>query len=122
MTYQIVPAPDRQAALRVLAAVERFAVDGATAVEIAEGCELLDVLQDGRRVGVVALAVEGQAGTIKAAAGQTACLPGTVAAIEDFARARGARRLAFFTRRPGLLRRMLPGGYRLVEAEVEKEL
>lgn len=102
-------AQDRAAVLARLRAVEPWA-DG-TAAELAEGCALLDVLDEGQPVGAVAIEVLGNVATVKAAACSGGQFWGAVAELESGLRAAGVRTLATFTRRPGLVRRLVRRGY-----------
>lgn len=115
-------AADVGAALARLLAVERRSTDGSTVAEMVEGCAVLDLVEDGRTVGAVAVHVQGDTATIRAA-----CCDGQhtyrhLALIEGALKARGVRRVGLFTRRRGLLDRLCAAGYRLREAELTKEL
>jgi hypothetical protein len=116
------PAVDRAAAVAVLRAVEPHAIDDATAADMAEGCVLFDVMEHGRAVGAVAIEIAGQVATIKAAASYGHSTYDELALIERGLRNLGIKRVAMFTRRPGLVRRLVGTGYRLREAELEKDL
>lgn len=121
-TVSVRPAADEARALRALHAVEPYAIDGASAEEMTEGCALFDVVESGRVVGAVAVELRGRFATIKAAASDGVDTPAALRDLEALLRERGAQHVAFFTRRPGLVRSMLAAGYRLREAELEKEL
>lgn len=119
---QVKPAVDRAAAVAVLRAVEPHAIDGASVAEISEGCHLFDVLEHGRIVGAAAIEICGQVATIKAAASYGHSTYDELQLIENGLRNLGVKRVAMFTRRPGLVRRLVGQGYRLREAELEKDL
>lgn len=116
-------AADRAAAVERLRKVERYAVDGATAEEMAEGCILLDVRDEtGATVGAVAIDVVGDVATVTAAVREGFMTPAELAQVEDAARAAGARTLKFWTSRPALVRNMARAGFDLVSAEMEKAI
>lgn len=119
---EVRPAVDAPAALAMLRGVERFATDGATAEEMADGCELFDVVEAGRVVGAIALAVEGKHAVITAAWSAGTEARDELAQIEGIARARGARSVALLTKRFGLIRNLLRDGYTIHHAELTKAL
>lgn len=122
LTIEVAPAADRSAALRRLAAVDRRTVDGSTAADIAEGCELLDVIEAGQPVGAVAIEVDGRVATLKAAATKGAATYEELALVERAAEQAGAVLLGMFTRRGALVRELAKRGYRIRCVELEKDL
>lgn len=120
----LVPSSDRAASLAQLRRVERWATDGCSAEELAEGCTLLDVLEDGVQVGVIALEVKGAFAFISAAAGngRQTNVAEALRLAEAIAMERGARRIAMLTRRPGLVRNLMRAGYAIHQAELMKDL
>lgn len=113
---------DRAAAYQRLQSVERRAVDGATVPDMADGCLVLDILQDGQAVGAVAVDITDAEATITAGACWGACTYHALTMIEDGLKARGVKRLHMHTRRRGLLDALLPKGYRLQAAHIAKDL
>lgn len=111
---------DRAACLARLREVEPYATDGATVEDMAEGCALLDVIEDGRVVGAVAVEVRGEVATIKAASSEGLATYTELALIEAMLRRRGVRRIGLYTRRPGLVRKLLAQGYELAECHLTK--
>jgi hypothetical protein len=122
MTVTVAATSDRAAAYARLQPVARRAVDGATVPEMADGCIVLDVIQNGRAVGSVALDVEGSEATITAGACWGDCTYHALRMIEAGLRERGVKRLHIHTKRRGLLAALGPGGYRLAAAHLIKEL
>lgn len=124
MTSSIRITDDPARALAVLRGVERFAVDGSSAEQLAEGCTLLDVVEGGRVVGAIALEVKGAFAFITAGAGtgeQTDAAE-AIRQTEDMARCMGARRIALLTRRLGMVRNLVRDGYAIHQAELVKDL
>lgn len=115
-------AADVGAALTRLRPVERRATDGASVEDMAEGCALLDIIEDGRTVGAVALHVQGDTATIRAGACTGQHTYKHLALLERALKERGIRRVGIFTRRRGLLANLCAAGYVLREAELIKEL
>lgn len=113
---------DRAACLARLAAADPYTVDGCTAEEIAPGCTLLDVFEDGRIVGAVAVEIRGDIATIKAAAGACAVTYAHLILIEAALAARGVRFVGMFTKRPGLVRQLIARGYDITQCELLKEI
>ncbi len=122
MNVTIRDAQDRAAALRMLRAVEQWAVEPASAEEMAEGCAVLDVIEDGQPVGAVAVRIEGQHATITAATASGELTWHELAMIERLLCSQGVRSVGLFTRRPGLVRRLGGLGYELKRAELYKVL
>lgn len=122
MLCQVKRAADPRAALDRLRAVEPFAVDGSTADEMAEGCELLDLIEDGATVGAVAIHIAGTHATINAAASRGQATYTELEAIERGLRAMGVESVQVNTRRHGLVRQLARLGYGLREATLHKEL
>lgn len=122
MRVEIRDAPDRAEAIRRLAAVEPHATDGAEAAQIAAGASVLDIMEGGAVVGVVAVRISGAFATITGIAshGQFASLE--LRCLEAALRAKGVTHLAFYTRRPGLIRQMLREGFAVRDCEMEKAL
>lgn len=110
---------DRAAAVGMLRQVEAFAVDGASADEMAAGCAVLDVVEDGRTVGAVAVDVVDDVATITAAFSEGADTYAELSAIEEACRRIGCKRMRVQTKRPGLMRQLARRGW---IAEMEKEL
>lgn len=111
--------------MKYLRRVERHAVDGATAEQMAEGCHVLDVLAHGRIVGAVAIQIIGQHATITAAAGDGdggECTGAELDLIEDSLLRRGVTHLTIKTKRPGLVRQMARCGYDITECSMQKGL
>lgn len=98
---------DMGATAERLRPVVRRAVDGATLAEMTAGCLLLDVLEEGRPVGALALDFVGDACTVTAAARQGVTPPDEWPQVEAIARQWGAKRIRMLTRRPALVRRMI---------------
>jgi len=113
---------DRQAALQVLQRAAVYATDGAELADLVDGCALLDVVEDGRTVGAVAVEIAGDVATIKAAASDGAATYVELALIEAALVVRGVRWLGMFTKRPALVRQLARNGYSLVEAHLRKEI
>ncbi|KQW76588.1 hypothetical protein [Methylibium sp. Root1272] len=113
---------DGAASLARLAAVDRRSVDGSTAAEIAEGCELLDVIEAGRVVGAVAVSIDGNVATLKAAATTGTETYEALGALEAAAKDAGAVLLGMFTRRGALVPLLVERGYRIRSIELEKDL
>ena len=113
---------NRRACVDSLRAVERFATDGGHVDDMTRGCSLLDVLEDGRIVGAVAVRIEGSQATIMAATGNGVATYAELACIERMLAARGVRRVGLFTKRPGLVRQLIGQGYGIAECELFKEL
>lgn len=113
---------DGAASLTRLAAVDRRSVDGSTAAEIAEGCELLDVIEAGRVVGAVAVSIDGNVATLKAAATTGTETYEALGALEVAAKDAGAVLLGMFTRRGALVPLLVARGYRIRSVELEKDL
>ena len=107
----VLPAIDSAAALARLRAAERHAVDGSTAEEMAEGCALLDVIEDHRPVGAVALQVRGDVACITAAATRGRATYEALRQLERVLRTIGVRQLGLYTKRPGLVRSLARQGY-----------
>lgn len=113
---------DGAASLTRLAAVDRRSVDGSTAAEIAEGCELLDVIEAGQIVGAVAVSIDGNVATLKAAATTGAETYEALGALEVAAKDAGAVLLGMFTKRGALVAELVRRGYRIRSVELEKDL
>lgn len=113
---------DGAASLTRLAAVDRRSVDGSTAAEIAEGCELLDVIEAGQVVGAVAVSIDGNVATLKAAATTGTQTYEALGALEVAAKEAGAVLLGMFTRRGALVPLLVARGYRIRSIELEKDL
>lgn len=122
MDLDITLIEDRSSGVLRLRPVEAHATDGSTAAEMAEGCELFALHEEGRQVGAVAVRIEGDVATITAAASDGLMTYSHLAMLEDQLRARGVRHLGMYTKRPGLLRRLIGQGYGVVQAELIKEL
>lgn len=122
LLIEVAPTADRAAALRRLAPVERHAIDGASVEDMAEGCELLDVIEAGRPVGAVALSIDGDVATIKAAASRGTATAQELQHVEHIAQRAGAVMLGMFTRRGALVRALAERGYRIRCVELEKVL
>lgn len=116
------PALDPAGALQRLRAVEPHAVDGCTAEQMAAGCALLEVVEQGVCVGAVAVDITGDEATIKAAASDGVCTVAELLMIEAALKRCGVRRVGVFTRRAGLVRNLSRQGYTLKSAELIKEL
>lgn len=117
MRLEIRSTADRAACIERLRAVERRACEPCTAEEMAEGCELLDVVEGGEVVGAVAVELAGAHATIKAAAARGQHTYAELGMIERELRARGIRSVGMFTRRRALVDRLEGRGYRLVSVE-----
>lgn len=115
-------AADRAAAIALLRAVEPHAVDGSTAEEMAHGCYLLDMIEHGQVIGALAIDIDEDTATIRAAAASSNAFVPQLALIEDALRAKGVRYVGVDTRRPGLVRRLIASGYRIDRCTLEKEL
>lgn len=122
MTLTIAATTDREAAYRRLQPVERRAVDGATVAQMANGCLVLDVIENGRTVGAVALDINGDEATITAGANWGARTYDALRMIERGLIERGVKRLHMHTRRRGLLAALLPKGYRITACHITKDL
>lgn len=116
------PARDTLQALRLLLPAVRYAVDGSDLQQLAEGCTLLEVVDGERVTGCVAVQIADGEAWVNAAADHGQHLGQALHALEAWARAHGARRLAFVTMRPGMVRRMLGSGYSIQRAELKKDL
>jgi hypothetical protein len=120
---RVVAAREPAAAVRLLRRVEPHAVDGSMAEDMAAGCELMDVIEDGNVVGAIAVEVRGEVATIKAAVNTGANTYAALLLLEAQLKARGVRFVGMFTKRAGLVRRLInTGGYGLVQAELIKEI
>lgn len=115
-------ARDPEAALRRLRGVEPYAVDGATAEQMAAGCMLLDVVEDGREVGAVAVEVRGRTASITAAWSEGEYTAVEYRLIEAGLRAMGVRRVELVTCRLGLIRNMQREGFGIAECRMTKEI
>jgi len=115
-------AADRDAAVRRLRAVEPYAVDDSTAVDMAEGCAVLDVMEGDEIVGAVAIDIVGDTATITGAASEGVSTYEQLRLIEAALKRMGVRRVRAFTRRAGLVRTLTREGYGLCSAELIKEL
>jgi hypothetical protein len=116
-------AVDSARAVARLRQVEPFAVDGASAEELAAGAALLEVLdEDGQAVGALAVDVAGEVATITAAAGRCAHTWEELGALESACRSIGVKRLRLLTRRPGLVRQLTREGYAIAACEMQKDL
>lgn len=122
MQITIAPAADRAAALRRLVPVERHAVGGATVIDMCEGAELLDVSEDGRIIGTMAVSIDGDRATITAACGHGRRAGLELQMLEHMLKARGVCTVGAFTRRPGLVVRLVGAGYELTSAELVKRI
>lgn len=122
MVVSVASTRDRAAAYLRLQPVQRRAVDAATVPEMADGCLVLDVIEDGATVGAVALDLQGDTATITAAANTGAHTWRALALIEAGLKQRGVRRLRLFTKRRGLIAALVPKGYRIAACELTKEL
>lgn len=122
LLIEVAPTNDRAAALRRLEPVARHAVGGASVEDMAEGAELLDVIEAGAVVGAVALDVTGNVATIKAAASRGRETAAELELIERAAEKAGAVMLGMFTRRGALVRALARRGYRIRSVELEKDL
>lgn len=129
MRLRVVNTTDPAAAIELLRAVEPHAVDGARAEEMAFGCALLDVIEEGQRVGAVAVEIEGERATITAAASRGVATWRELQMIEGQLKRMGIKRLGMFTKRPGLVRQLARRGYQPLRPwgtgfalELEKEL
>lgn len=120
MLLAVRDAVDRRAAINRLRAVEDYATDGATVADMIDGCALLDVVEAGRVVGAVAVRIEGECATITAAASHGIAAYVELHMIEQLLAARGVRRVGVFTRRAGLVRRLMAQGYTINECELSK--
>lgn len=117
------PAADHRAAVQRLAAAIPHAADGASLQELTEGCTLLDVMAGDAITGAIAVQLADGEAWVTATAASTRQDPvQAVQALEAWARQQGARRVAFCTRRPGMVRRMLAMGYGITRADIAKEL
>ncbi|MCV2361654.1 hypothetical protein LNV08_22035 [Paucibacter sp. TC2R-5] len=90
--------------------------------DMTAGCLMLDILENGRAVGAVALDIVGNVATITATARDGELGPDELAQLETIARREGAHTLKFWTRRPALVRSMQRAGFELVSAEMEKAI
>lgn len=118
---RLVPAADAQATIELLRQAEPYSVDGAPIGDIVGGCELLDVMELGERVGAVAVEIDATEATIKAAV----CHGSTYTALgelELLLRHRGVRSVGMFTRRLALVHNLTACGYRVKSFELEKDL
>ncbi len=122
MSLTIAATTDRPAAYRRLQPVERRAVDGATVPDMADGCLVLDVIENGRIVGAVALDIQGTEATITAGANFGARTYEALRMIERGLIERGVKRLHMHTRRRGLLAALLPRGYSIAACHIIKDL
>ncbi|MFT3665575.1 hypothetical protein [Piscinibacter sp.] len=121
---------DQAAAVERLRAAERFAVDGSSAEDMARGCVLFDVVDEGAAVGAIAVDLAGERrAVVTAAASRGAATWQHLVMLEQTLRINGVRRVALFTRRRGLVRQLARRGYQPVRpvgadgvAELEKEL
>lgn len=113
---------DADAALDRLRWVEPHAVDGSSALEMAEGCSILDVLEGGRVVGAVAVDLDGTHATIKAAASEGGATYRSLCLIEQLMKRNGARTVGMVTNRAGLVRQLTSNGYRIVECHLVKDV
>ena len=91
-------------------------------VDLAEGCELLDVIEAGRVVGAVAVSIDGNVATLKAAATTGTETYEALGALEVAAKDAGAVLLGMFTRRGALVPLLVARGYRIRSIELEKDL
>lgn len=107
-------ATDPRAAVELLRQAEPYSVDGSSAEQMAAGCAVFELLDDGRPVGAFTFEVRGDTLRCSAAAGRGRDLAGTVARFAEAEAARiGVHRLVCETRRPGLVRRLKREGYRV---------
>lgn len=119
---EIRDAPDRAEAIRRLASVEPHTTDGAEAEQIAAGCNVLDIIEGGAVVGVCAVRVSGTFATITGIASRGAFPALELQLLEAALKAKGCTHLAFYSKRPGLVRKMLAAGFVIRDCEMEKEL
>lgn len=113
---------DRAAAIKRLRLVEPYAIGNAGAEDMAHGCHLLDVLEDGNVIGSVSIEIDGTDAVMHAASGRMASFGGHLDLVESVLRSKGVKRFGVATRRPGLVRRMLAHGYGITRCELEKDL
>ncbi|MBP6899523.1 MAG: hypothetical protein KBC73_05510 [Burkholderiaceae bacterium] len=118
----VASARDRSAAVERLRPVERRAVDGAAAEDMAAGCLVLDVIEDGAIVGAMAVELQGDAATITAAAGSARRPWAALRLVERGLKQQGVRSVTLHTRRRGLLAALMPQGYRIDRCTLTKEL
>lgn len=129
MRLQVRDATDRAACVELLRRVETFAIDGASAEQMAAGCALLELNEDGRRVGAVAIELHGERATITAASSHGLATWAELQMIEKLMQSHGVKRLGLFTQRRGLVRQLKRRGYRVVRPwgtgfalEMEKDI
>lgn len=113
---------DRAGALRHLERAASRSTDHSTADDLAHGCLMLDIAKNGRTVGAVAVEIAGRCATIKAAASEGDFVNQEWPLIEYELRRLGIEHVAFFTKRPGLIRAMQGAGFSVRECEMEKVL
>lgn len=119
----ITASADQAATVERLAAVELYAVGGANVGEMTDGCTLLDVRQEGRIVGALAIDRQGDLATITACQFEGEYPVAAFAALESLLRQNGIKRIKAETTRPGMVRRLAGAcGYDLVRAELIKEI
>jgi hypothetical protein len=117
MKIEVRAAADREACIDMLRKVERHACEPCTAEEMAEGCTLLDVLEDGRTVGAAAVEVTGGHATIRAATASGAHSWAEFGMFERMLRDKGVRTVGLLTRRRALVERLTQRGYRVVSVD-----
>lgn len=122
MNLEVRDAIDSTASVNLLKAAEPHAVDGSTAEEMADGCALLDLVEEGEIVGAMAVGIDGDHATIHACVSRGAAAFQSLSVTEELLRRAGLRSVGVVTRRTGLIRRLIKQGYRVTECHLAKEL
>ena len=122
MLLEVKDSTDRAATVAMLRSVEPHAVDGSTAEELAEGCTLLDIFEDGRPVGAYAVEINGKKAFITAAASLGEASFRSLHLLEDMLRRAGVREIELVTKRVGLIHRMWNAGYSVRECAMQKDI
>lgn len=122
MLLEVRDSVDPEAAKAMLCAVEPHAVDGATVEDMTAGCTLLDILEGGAVVGAVAVEIEGEDATITAGTSKGEAAYQAMGLVENLLKRAGVKRVAFETRRIGLVDRMWNIGYEVQHCRMFKEI
>lgn len=122
MLLEVKDTADRAATVAMLRAVEPHSIDGLTADELAEGCVLLDILEDGQTVGAFAVDIDGKDATITAGASRGEASFRALELVEQLLKRAGVERLEILTRRVGLIYRMTNAGYAVQACTMQKDI
>ena len=113
---------DREAAIERLRAVEPYAVGNCGAEAMAFGAHVLDIVENGRVVGTVAVEIDDDLAVISAFEAHGRHAAHELELLELALASKGVRSVSFTTRRPGLVRRGLAHGYVMTECTLKKAI